>query len=230
MASILVFSDDREVFDMLDYLLQTHGHKVRVMSGSGANVSRSKSLAPDLVMIDSENEIATVQLCRTIRSHAPWKHVRIMIFSRRPPRKINRLLREIADCQLARPIIPNEVLQRVNKLAVYKPPASPENTLESRGYVIDPGNYSVVWSGRTIRLSLLEFRLLYFLASHPNEVYSRARLLVSVWDHGKATPRVVDACIRQLRKKLETKPTSPVGIQTIHGKGYLWKPPVEGVP
>src|SRR5262245_37992299 len=120
MASILVFTEDHEIFNMLGYVLQTQGHKVRILSGSRANLSRAKCLTPDLVMIDSEHESATVNIGRAIRSYAPWNHVRIMVFTRRPLNKISRALIEVADCKVSRPIKVKEVLRNVTKLAIQK--------------------------------------------------------------------------------------------------------------
>jgi two-component system phosphate regulon response regulator PhoB len=87
--------------------------------------------------------------------------------------------------------------------------------------VIDPAAHSVSICGRPVELSALEFKLLYYLASHPGMVFSRDRLLDSVWGNDRTvTPRSVDVYIRRIREKIEAMPQEPAYVQTVHGVGY----------
>jgi two-component system phosphate regulon response regulator PhoB len=102
-----------------------------------------------------------------------------------------------------------------------EPAAAPRSKVLRGGVVIDPAAHSVTVGGRPVELSALEFRLLYYLASHPGMVFSRDQLLDNVWGNERTvTPRSVDVYIRRIREKVESEPQDPMYIQTIHGVGY----------
>jgi len=80
--------------------------------------------------------------------------------------------------------------------------------------------------GRLVELSALEFKLLYFLASHPRHVFDRDRLLDEVWGRDRfVTPRTVDVHIRRLREKIEPDPRHPQYLKTLRGIGYRFEVP-----
>ena len=90
--------------------------------------------------------------------------------------------------------------------------------------MIDPSSYRVTRSGEPISLSTLEFRLLYYLASRPNRVFGRDRLLDAIWGTDRfVTPRSVDVYIRRLREKVEADPQHPLHLKTVRGAGYLFE-------
>ena len=73
-------------------------------------------------------------------------------------------------------------------------------------------------------LSTLEFRLLYYLASRPNRVFTRDQLLDAVWGTDRfVTPRSVDVYVRRLREKIESDPENPAHLKTVRGAGYLFE-------
>ena len=75
-----------------------------------------------------------------------------------------------------------------------------------------------------VPLSTLEFRLLYYLASRPNRVFTRDQLLDAVWGTDRfVTPRSVDVYVRRLREKIESDPENPVHLKTVRGAGYLFE-------
>ena len=81
---------------------------------------------------------------------------------------------------------------------------------------------------QTVRLTLLEFKVLKFLISRPKVVVSRQRLISSAWPKRKrASYRTVDNCIAKLRQKIERNPGCPVFIRTVHGVGYKFVPQEE---
>jgi two-component system phosphate regulon response regulator PhoB len=75
-----------------------------------------------------------------------------------------------------------------------------------------------------VPLSTLEFRLLYYLASRPNRVFTRDQLLDAVWGTDRfVTPRSVDVYVRRLREKIESDPENPAHLKTVRGAGYLFE-------
>src|ERR1700722_3441211 len=79
-------------------------------------------------------------------------------------------------------------------------------------------------SHKTVPTSLLEFRLLFHLASHPRRVFTREELLSTVWGGEQFfTPPWVDVCVRRLREKIEANPENPRFLKTVRGSGYLFE-------
>jgi two-component system phosphate regulon response regulator PhoB len=99
--------------------------------------------------------------------------------------------------------------------------------------MIDPSSYRVTHDSKPVTLSTLEFRLLYYLATRPNRVFTRDQLLDAVWGTERfVTPRSVDVYIRRLREKVESDADHPAFLKTVRGAGYMFEsaPPskVEG--
>ena len=86
---------------------------------------------------------------------------------------------------------------------------------------LDARTQDVSVRGNPVELSALEFKLLYFLASHPRQIFTRERLLDEVWGRDcSVTLRTVDVHIRRLREKIEAHPDEPEYIGTVRGAGY----------
>lgn len=87
--------------------------------------------------------------------------------------------------------------------------------------VIDSAAMKVFVRGKEIRTTALEFRLIEYMARHQGKVFTRDALLDAVWgDLQFVTPRSVDACIRRIRRKIESDSNSPQFLRTIRGIGY----------
>jgi DNA-binding response OmpR family regulator len=91
--------------------------------------------------------------------------------------------------------------------------------------IIDPLTYRVSYLGEPVLMSILEFRLLYYLVSHPNRVFDRKQLIEAVWGvKSDVDTRSVDVCVTRLRKKLERDTKNPIVLQTVKGSGYVFVP------
>lgn len=101
-------------------------------------------------------------------------------------------------------------------------PAPAEGLIVIRGLTIDTKNFRVTKDGREIELSRKEFEVLVFLASHPDELFSREELLEKVWGYEDffGGIRTVDVTMSRLRSKIEDKPAEPEYILTKRTKGY----------
>ena len=131
-----------------------------------------------------------------------------------------------ADDYVTKPFSPRELVARVKALIrrADSPREETDKVIEAGSLVIEPSGYRVTRAGKAIPLSTLEFRLLYFLASHARKVYTRDQLLDAVWGSDRfVTPRSVDACMRRLREKVEEDPENPAFLKTMRGAGYLFE-------
>ena len=81
-------------------------------------------------------------------------------------------------------------------------------------------------AGRSVEITLREFKVLKYLVSRPKIVISRQKLVSCVWPRRqRSTYRTVDNCIAKLRQKIESDPGRPIFLQTVHGYGYKFVPP-----
>jgi len=96
------------------------------------------------------------------------------------------------------------------------------------GYILDTRSFELripadnEHPGETIRLTPLQFDLLYHLMTHPGEAFSPSRLLDEIWDFpsGKGSPDLVRVHIKTLRERIEADPAAPRFLRTVPGKGY----------
>jgi DNA-binding response OmpR family regulator len=110
-----------------------------------------------------------------------------------------------------------------NLLRGLKLSTSAKPPIEVAELVIDPFSHRVTREGRETTLSVLEFRLLYYLAIRPNRFFTRDHLYAAIWRGSRSiNPRVVDVYIRRLRMKIEAEPDHPTYLKTLRGMGYLF--------
>ncbi|CAM5571181.1 Putative two-component system response regulator OS=Streptomyces glaucescens OX=1907 GN=SGLAU_28570 PE=4 SV=1 [Streptomyces glaucescens] len=90
---------------------------------------------------------------------------------------------------------------------------------------IDRAGLSVTKAGKRLTLAPSELKLLLHLSAAPEQVFSRQQLLEHVWEHSyHADARLVDACVRRLRNKIEDESGTPRYVQTLRGFGYRFGP------
>jgi two-component system alkaline phosphatase synthesis response regulator PhoP len=103
----------------------------------------------------------------------------------------------------------------------------PERVIKVGELVINPATYSVSRPGKMVKLTPLEFHLLYYFASHPDRFFTREQLLSALWVSGQdLNARIVDVYVRRLRLKIEPEPQNPVHLKTRRGFGYVFVPVV----
>jgi DNA-binding response OmpR family regulator len=130
------------------------------------------------------------------------------------------------DDYVVKPFSPRELVARVKAvLRRQERVAEKREVVEAGSLRLDTRTQEATVRGRPVELSALEFKLLYFLASHPRHVFNRDRLLDEVWGRDRfVTPRTVDVHIRRLREKIEAVPHRPQFLQTVRGSGYRFSP------
>lgn len=133
-----------------------------------------------------------------------------------------------ADDYVVKPFSPQEVVSRVR--AVLRRTRPKEQEEIERGLIfgdltIQPQTRLVLVNGEERSLTAKEFDLLYLLARHPRQVYTRDQLLERVWEETDyIDPGTVTVHIRRLREKIEKDPGSPCHLQTVWGVGYRFDP------
>ena len=188
-----------------------------------------EALRPSAVVIDVESQNgAARELCRAIRSSAVACDTRLILVTRRGVATDSAMGfdTEADDC-LTRPILPGELLARIEAVLRHRPaqrftsePAT-DSELKLGDLQLDLLALRVSVNGRIVPTTVLEFRLLEYMARNQGRVFTRDQLLDAVWGaECFVTPRTVDACVRRIRTKIGAGHGQPSLLKTIRGVGY----------
>lgn len=227
MKNILIVEDDRDIVEVVEITLESEGFKVASASDGVTGLAQIKKSPPDLLLLDlTLPQQSGLEICKEIRRDQNLNQLPIIMLTGRAEVSDRILGLEVgADDYITKPFDPIELLARIRALLRRVEPAPEEDKiLEVATLSIDPASYRVLRDGQPLTMSTLEFRLLYYMASHPGKVHSRDQLLDAVWgtEHF-VTPRIVDVYIRSLREKVEEVPSQPVFIKTQRGAGYMFE-------
>jgi DNA-binding response OmpR family regulator len=239
--SILVVDDEATIRDVIRRYLERDGFMVREAADGYAALDALEEALPDLIVLDLMLPgIDGLTLTRQIRTPKPptknpgereardTRSARqrvpiVMLTARGETSDRIRGLDTGADDYLAKPFSPQELVSRIRAvLRRTGEPAEPAGQAQTFGDLsIDPSGRSVTVNGQPVSLTAKEFDLLWFLARHPRQVFSRTQLLDSVWGqefYGDAS--TVTVHIRRLREKIETDASQPRYVVTVWGVGY----------
>jgi len=133
-----------------------------------------------------------------------------------------------ADDYVVKPFSPQELVSRVRAVlrrSGVSAQSVQEKPLAFNDLNIDPGTHLVTIRGQEMVLTVKEFDMLWLLASHPRQVFTRDQLLERVWGLSDyIDPGTVTVHVRRLREKIEDDPSNPTHIQTVWGVGYKFEP------
>lgn len=129
-----------------------------------------------------------------------------------------------ADDYIVKPFDPKELLARIKAvLRRYEPKEEQQEKLNFSNLEIDLGRYIVTVNEEELELPPKELELLYFLASHPNKVFTRENLIEQVWGYDYlGDSRTIDVHVKRLRQKIE-RPNQSWEIKTVWGVGYKFE-------
>jgi two-component system, OmpR family, response regulator len=217
---VLLVDDDVRLAAAVGRWLRHEGYAVDAVGDGDAALMRTAVWEYDAVILDvmlpARDGIA---VCQALRERGCWAPV-LMLTARTQVDDRIRGLDAGADDYLAKPFALAELLARVRAL-VRRAPAERPARLEVGDLVVDPATHEVARAGAAVALTAREFALLEYLARHPGEVITRARLLDHVWDENYAgSTNIVDVYVGYLRKKLE-RPFARTLIRSIRGVGFV---------
>ena len=224
-GAILVVEDEAAVQELIAVNLQHAGYKVMCAGSVPQAEALVHEVKPDLVLLDwMLPDTPGVTFARQLRGDQRTKDIPIILLSGRTGEHDKvAALEGGADDYVTKPFSPRELLARIKAVMRRRAPQLTDDMIEIAGLKLDPAAHRVTGGGREIDLWTLEFRLLHFFMTHPDRVFSRAKLLDEVWgDHVFVEERTVDVHIRRLREALS--PTGHAGlIETVRGAGYRFK-------
>ena len=221
-AQILIVEDEPAIQELISVNLIRAGHEVLRADDAEAAQSMVHISVPDLVLIDWVLPgMSGIAFTQRLRSDARTRNISIILLTARSSEQ-NKIvgLEAGADDYITKPFSPRELLARIDAVLRRRAPLSSEVVVEVGGLRLDPTTQRVKVAGVDVTLGTIEFRVLHFLMTHPDRVYSRTQLMTHVWgDHLTVDERTVDVHIRRLRMSLKSGQMDAL-IQTVRGSGY----------
>ena len=221
-ARLLLVEDDRSLAELLVWHFEREDFEVvRTADGEEALLIAEES-TPDVVILDWMIEgVSGIEVCRRLRRKAATANVPIIMLTARGEEDDRvRGLETGADDYVTKPFSPRELVARVGAVLRRVRPALAGERLAYADIEMDVSAHRVRRSGEYVHLGPTEFRLLKHLLEHPGRVFSRERLLDSVWSHdSEIDARTVDVHVRRLRKALNAG-GRPDLVRTVRSAGY----------
>ena len=219
---ILLVEDDRALAELLVYNLKREEFEVAQTADGEEALLLARENPPDLVLLDWMIEgLSGIEVCRRLRRLPATANVPIIMLTARGEETDRiRGLETGADDYVTKPFSPRELIARVGAVLRRVRPALAGEQLSYADIEMDIVGHKVRRRGETIALGPTEFRLLRHFLEHPGRVFSRERLLDSVWGHDSDIElRTVDVHIRRLRKAINLSGRSDI-IRTVRSAGY----------
>jgi len=219
-GKILIVEDEDKLAALLVDYLQQNGFETDRLSNGMDVVAWVRENVPSLILLDIMLPGRDgLEICKDIRA---FSNVPIIIVTARAE-EIDRLLGlELgADDYICKPFSPREVVARVK--SVLRRTGS-EQTTQVQGLVLDESRYRATLAGHDLDLTVVEFKLLQFLAAKPGRIYSRQQLMDQIYhDQRTVCDRTIDSHIKKLRKKINAGNPGVELIHSVYGAGYKFE-------
>jgi len=224
MAQILIIEDDPKLGPMLESSLQYAGYRVLLATQGRSGLETALNGSAQLIILDLMLPyVDGLHILKTMRRELINTPVIILTAKGTEAERLEGF-RAGCDDYVTKPFSVMELIARIRAVLRRNGWREKPSVINSCGVMIDPGSHTVTVNGRNVDLSLMEFELLYTLASHPNQALSRNYLLDEVWgEESDVTHRAVDARILSLRRKIEIDAENPKQIITVYKVGYKWQ-------
>ena len=228
---ILIVEDDYNIAELISLYLTKECFETKIVGDGEEALRVFPEFQPNLILLDLMLPgIDGYQVCRELRSTS---QVPIIMLSAKGEIFDKVLGLELgADDYMIKPFDSKELVARVKAvLRRYQPPVQTPassvteqhgNFVEYPDLIVNLTNYSVIYNGHSIELPPKELELLYFLASSPNQVFTREQLLDHIWGYEYiGDTRTVDVHIKRLREKI--KGNDKWALTTVWGIGYKFE-------
>jgi DNA-binding response OmpR family regulator len=242
-VNILVVEDDEIVSKTIERVLRGEEFKVSVAKSGVEGLQAARRHVPDLVVLDVIMPgMDGYTVCREMRADPLLSEVPILFLTAKIKDEDKIVgFKAGADDYLGKPFNIDELLLRIRAILRRARKNNQQNEISGQdanstdldsgsNYVITVGEFTlntrsyelVSASTGTIRLTPVQYDLLYHLMSHPGEIFSPSRLLDEVWDYPSdaGSPDLVRVHIKNLRERIEEDPRNPTFLKTVAGYGY----------
>lgn len=226
--TILVVEDEASIAEVVTLYLKRAGYNVQVASDGRKAMNIFERGQVDFVILDIMlPEVDGLALTRWLRDRSDVPI--IMLTARREEADRIAGLELGADDYVVKPFSPQELVSRVRavmrRLGREQIEAGTERSLSFENLSIDPKSRVVKVKEAEVELTAKEFDMLYLLARHPKQVFTREQLLERVWGGAQyIDPGTVTVHVRRLREKIEEDASKPARLLTVWGVGYKFEP------
>ncbi len=224
---ILIVDDDVNIAELISLYLTKECYDTRMVHDGEEALQVYEQYEPNLILLDLMLPgIDGYQVCREIRAKS---NLPIIMLSAKGEIFDKVLGLELgADDYIMKPFDSKELVARVKAVLRRYQPAKQETRpvgikcVEYPDLIINQSNYSVIYQGRPVDMPPKELELLYFLASSPNQVFTREQLLDHIWGYEYiGDTRTVDVHVKRLREKIKDHETW--SLATVWGIGYKFE-------
>ena len=220
--TILIVEDDVNIRELLQLYLAQEGYRIETAQDGADGLRTFKRAHPDLVLLDLMMPVMDgTQMIRELRT---FSNTPVIVLTAKGEVFDKVTLLELgADDYITKPFEMREVIARVRAVLRRFDQDIGEPKLLFDNLIIDKQSYNITVKGSKMEIPPKEIELLYFLASSPNRVFTRAQLLDDVWgvDYFGDT-RTVDVHVKRLREKLQGV-SDQWEIKTVWGVGYKFE-------
>ena len=221
-ARILLVEDDGALVELLTFHFEREEFDVESTADGEEALLLARESPPDVIILDWMIEgVSGIEVCRRLRRAPETAAVPILMLTARGEEEDRiRGLETGADDYVTKPFSPRELVARVAAVLRRSRPALAGEKLAYGDLEMDLVAHKVKRGGNILALGPTEFRLLRHFLERPGRVFSRERLLDSVWGHDSDIElRTVDVHIRRLRKAINSG-GRPDLIRTVRSAGY----------
>lgn len=222
---ILVVDDDPNIARLVELYLEKENFEVKTVGRGDDAVNEFDRLPPDLILLDVMLPgMDGYQVLKAVRKSGS---IPVIMLTARDETFDKVLGLELgADDYITKPFDAKELTARVKAVLRRTQGAEeePETDLTFPGLTVSLARYEVHYEGNRVDMPPRELEVLYFLASHPNQVFTREQLLRQVWDFDfLGDSRTVDVHIKRVREKLPESEKYGWNIHTVRGVGYKFE-------
>ena len=218
---ILIVDDDNNIAELISLYLTKECYDTKIVNDGEQALIAFEHYKPNMLLLDLMLPgIDGYQVCREIRAKSD---VPIIMLSAKGEVFDKVLGLELgADDYILKPFDSKELVARVKAVLRRFQPAKPEAYASVDIKCVEYPGLIVTYDGQQIDMPPKELELLYFLASSPNQVFTREQLLDNIWGYEYVgDTRTVDVHVKRLREKIKDKPTWR--IATVWGIGYKFE-------
>ena len=217
---ILLADDDLDLTDVTEYALRREGHTVTLAHDADQALAQFFNEQPDVLLLDiGIGPFDGFEVCRRVResSNTPV----IMVTARDSEWDMARAFELGADDYVTKPYSFRQLIMRIGAVTRRARSTAPATSMHAGPLRLDAETGDVTVSGRPVRLTRLEFRLLQCLLANYGRVATVERLLQFAWTSDRGDVNVLKTHISHLRRKLISKPDEPdIIIENVPGIGY----------
>ena len=217
---ILCVDDEPDILEILKYNLSNEGYNVSTAADGKSAIKLAYNISPNLIIMDiMMPRMDGIEACEKLRSDEKFNDTIIMFLTARGEDYSHVAAYDAgADDYVTKPVKPKVLVSKVKGLLrrLKKVIAKDINEIVFDDIKIDREKYKVYISNNVLNLPRKEFELLYLLASKPDKVYKREKIMETVWGSEVVVgDRTIDVHIRKLREKIGDR-----YFKTIKGVGY----------